>query len=128
MKKKNKKIFNDKIYFDEKKFFIRSLKNSDINKNYFNWFKNENNTRFIVNSSFKNIKDLKDYYLDQINKKNIFLGIFETRTKKHIGNIKFQNINFVKKTAFVGIFSGDKSYQNKSLGSKPAKSLGSIPW
>ena len=37
-----KKTSNNKIYFDDKNFFIRSLKNTDINNNYLNWFKKKN--------------------------------------------------------------------------------------
>ena len=107
-----------KIYFDKGKFFIRILKEKDINKNYLNWFKNKNNTKFIVNSSFNDLSDLKEYYKYQIKKKSIFFGIFVKKTNKHIGNIKFEKINTVTKTASVGIFLGNTSYQNKSLGSK----------
>tara|TARA_B110000027_G_scaffold39742_1_gene43870 strand:+ start:321 stop:1694 length:1374 start_codon:yes stop_codon:yes gene_type:complete len=113
-----KKTSNNKIYFDDKNFFIRSLKNTDINNNYLNWFKKKNNTKYIVHSSFKELKDLKAYYINEIKKKSIFFGIFESKTNKHIGNIKFQKINLIKKTASVGIFLGNTSYQNKGLGSK----------
>ena len=109
---------NKIIYFHEGNFFIRYLKKSDINNNYLNWFKNKNNTKFIVNSNFKELKDLKKYYKNQIKKKNIFFGIFDSKTNKHIGNIKFEKINIIKKTASVGIFLGNANYQNKSLGSK----------
>ena len=72
-----KKTSNNKIYFDDKNFFIRSLKNTDINNNYLNWFKKKNNTKYIVHSSFKELKDLKAYYINEIKKKSIFFGIFE---------------------------------------------------
>ena len=39
VKKIVKKTSNNKIYFDDKNFFIRNLKNTDINNNYLNWFK-----------------------------------------------------------------------------------------
>ena len=110
-------MFDSKNYFDNRKFFIKNLKYKDINKNYLDWFKNKNNTKFIINSNFESLVDLKNYYTNQINKKNIFLGIFESKTHKHIGNIKFEKINFVKKTANVGIFLGNIYYQNQSLGS-----------
>ena len=95
---------------------IRKLKFSDINENYLSWFKDKNNTKFIKVSSIKGLKDLKEYYKKQ-NKKNYFLGIFESTTNRHIGNIKFEKIDFKKKIAFVGIFLGDTKYQNKGIGS-----------
>ena len=104
------------VYFNNKNYYIRKLKFSDINENYLSWFKDKNNTKFIKVSSIKGLKDLKEYYKKQ-NKKNYFLGIFESITNRHIGNIKFEKIDFKKKTAFVGIFLGDTKYQNKGIGS-----------
>ena len=116
--KMQKKIFDSKNYFNNRNFFIRHLKETDINKNYLNWFKDKDNKNFIINSNFESLKDLKIYYKNQIRKKKIFLGIFNSNTNKHIGNIKFEKINFVKKSAVVGIFLGDKDYRNQGIGSK----------
>ena len=96
-------MFSDRIYFNDKKYFIRALKEKDINQNYLKWFANKNNTKFIVNSNFTNLKDLKKYFKKQIKEKNIFLGIFNSKTLNHIGNIKFQNVD-MKKKAFVEFF------------------------
>ena len=109
---------DSKTYFNNKKFFIRNLKETDINKNYLNWFKNIKNKKFIVNSNFENLKELKIYYKNQIKEKSIFFGIFDSNTNKHIGNIKFDNIKHIKKSAWVGIFLGDTNYRNQSIGSK----------
>ena len=68
---------DSKTYFNNKKFFIRNLKETDINKNYLNWFKNIKNKKFIVNSNFENLKELKIYYKNQIKEKSIFFGIFD---------------------------------------------------
>ncbi len=111
-------MFSNRIYFNDKKYFIRALKEKDINQNYLKWFANKNNTKFIVNSNFTNLKDLKKYYKKQIKEKNIFLGIFNSKTLNHIGNIKFQNVDIKKKEAFVGIFLGNINYQNQNVGSK----------
>ena len=116
--KMQKKIFDDKSYFNDGNFFIRSLKEKDININYLNWFKNKDNKKFIVNSNFESLEDLKIYYRNQIKEKKIFLGIFDSNTNKHIGNIKFEKINLVKKSAVVGIILGDTNYQNQGIGSK----------
>lgn len=112
-------MLNKKFYFDDKKYFIRKLKNQNINKNYLNWFKNKkNSTKFIVNSDFKNLNELKKYYKNQIKKKSIFLGIFNSFKNEHIGNIKFDKIDLNKKIANIGIFLGNINYHNKKVGSK----------
>ena len=82
------------------------------------WFENKKNIKLIKNSNLKKLEDLKNYYQNQIDKKNIFLGIFESKTHKHIGNIKFEKVDHVKKKAYVGILLGDTTYQNLGIGSK----------
>ena len=112
-------MLNNNVYFyGNKKFYLRNLKKSDINMTYLSWLENKKNTKFIVNSNLKRLDKLKDYYQNQIDKKNIFLGIFESKTHKHIGNIKFEKIDHVKKKAYVGILLGDTTYQNLGIGSK----------
>ena len=109
---------NNVYYYENKKFYLRNLKESDINTAYLSWFENKKNIKLIKNSNLKKLDDLKNYYQNQIDKKNIFLGIFESKTHKHIGNIKFERVDHVKKKAYVGILLGDTTYQNLGIGSK----------
>ena len=109
---------NNVYYYENKKFYLRNLKKSDINIAYLSWFENKKNIKLIKNSNLKKLDDLKNYYQNQIDKKNIFLGIFESKTHKHIGNIKFEKVDHVKKRAYVGILLGDTTYQNLGIGSK----------
>jgi len=51
--------------------------------------------------------------------KVIFLGIFVKKNKKtflHIGNIKFENINYKKNCATLGILIGKKEFRNLGIG------------
>ena len=109
---------NNVYYYENKKFYLRNLKKSDVNTAYLSWFENKKNIKLIKNSNLKKLEDLKNYYQNQIDKKNIFLGIFESKTHKHIGNIKFEKVDHVKKKAYVGILLGDTTYQNLGIGSK----------
>ena len=88
---------NNVCYYENKKFYLRNLKKSDINIAYLSWFENKKNIKLIKNLNLKKLDDLKNYYQNQIDKKNIFLGIFESKTHKYIGNIKFEKVDHVKK-------------------------------
>ena len=109
---------NNVYYYENKKFYLRNLKESDINTAYLSWFENKKNIKLIKNSNLKKLDDLKNYYQNQIDKKNIFLGIFESKTHKYIGNIKFEKVDHVKKKAYVEILLGETNYQNLDIGSK----------
>ena len=109
---------NNVYYYENKKFYLRNLKKSDINIAYLSWFENKKNIKLIKNLNLKKLDDLKNYYQNQIDKKNIFLGIFESKTHKYIGNIKFEKVDHVKKKAYVEILLGETNYQNLDIGSK----------
>ena len=101
-----------------KRFFIKKLTLSNVNKTYFSWFKDPVINKNIVTSdsvAVGGIKYLKLYVSKKINKKNIlFLGIF-TKKKTHIGNIKFEPISIKSHTAVVGILIGNKRWRGKGV-------------
>jgi aryl-alcohol dehydrogenase-like predicted oxidoreductase len=102
-----------------KNIFLRDLRISDINHNYFSWFDDNSIKNIIKKNSYRNIDDLKKYFRNQILNKVIFLGIFVKKSKKtflHIGNIKFENINYKKNYATLGILIGNKEFRNIGIG------------
>ena len=102
-----------------KNIFLRDLRISDINHNYFSWFEDNSIKNIIKKNSYRNIDDLKKYFRNQILNKVIFLGIFVKKSKKnflHIGNIKFENINYKKNYATLGILIGNKEFRNIGIG------------
>ena len=102
-----------------KNIFLRDLRISDINHNYFSWFEDNSIKNIIKKNSYRNIDDLKKYFRNQILNKVIFLGIFVKKSKKnflHIGNIKFENINYKKNYATLGILIGKKEFRNIGIG------------
>jgi len=101
-----------------KRFLIKKLTLTNVNKTYFSLFKDPVITKNIVTSdsvATGGIKYLKLYVSKKINKKNIlFLGIF-TKKKIHIGNIKFEPISRKRNTAIAGILIGNKKWRRKGV-------------
>jgi len=48
---------NEKLFFEN--YYLKLLSEKDINQNYLNWFKNNNN-KFIVNKKYKKIQKKKN--------------------------------------------------------------------
>lgn len=112
----------NRILIKTDRFILKNLRVKDVNINYINWIKYENKRFIEYNPPKLNINVLKKYVSKKINKKNcIFLGIF-TRSKKYIGNLKFEPINFKLKYAFMGILIGDKKWKGKGVGFEVLKS------
>ena len=78
-----------------KNYLLKKMTVKMINNNYLNWFR-DNETKKYINSSPQNLNDLKKY-LKNINKdpKTFFWAIF--KNKKHVGNIKIDEIDLKKK-------------------------------
>ncbi len=96
-----------------KNYILNKMTMKMINNNYLNWFKDIDSKKYI-NSSPKNLDDLKKY-LKNVNKdpKNFFWAIL--KNKKHVGNIKIDEIDLKKKRGTLGILIGDKKFRNVGL-------------
>lgn len=112
--KKNIKIQGERIY-------LRELEVEDVSKEYCNWL-NDPETNKYLETKRATIRGLKEYVRQKKENKNcLFLGIFLKGSNKHIGNIKFETIDWSKKTTGVGIMIGDKGYINKGIGTETMK-------
>ena len=54
--------------------------------------------------------------LQQIGDKNYVMGIIDKRTNTLIGNCGLMDIDFINRSAELGIFIGEKDYRNKGFG------------
>ena len=97
-----------------KRFEIKKLKLSDVNKKYFSWFNDPIVKKYIL---FKpnNLSELKNDINKKLKKKDSLLfGIFHK--KKHLGNIFLDKIDIYKKKATIGILIGDKNWRGRKVG------------
>ena len=81
---------------------LKTLKLTEINQRYLNWFKDPNVKKYISYTP-KNLSDLKKNTRQIIKEKNsFFFGIFYK--SKHIGNLKIHNIDYQNFSASLGKF------------------------
>ena len=110
-------MISKNIKIKKDNFFLKRLSLKNLSKNYYNWFKDLTVKKFIKSKYKSNAELIKDT-LKEINKNNqIFFGIFlNKKNLKHIGNVKFHDINVKKKTSWIGILIGEKKYRNRGFG------------
>ena len=102
-------------FIKTKRFFLKPLMLKDVKKHYYNWFNEKEIKRFLKNTIYKNLNDLKNYTEIEISKKDVvFFGIF-TKSNFHIGNIKLYNIK-KNHSCELGLIIGDKKWRNKHVG------------
>lgn len=101
-----------------KRFTLRELVASDASELYLDWLKNENNQKYIITSKeTQTINDLENYISTKnISPNAILWGIFHENI--HIGNIKYEPINFNESYAVMGILIGDLNWRGKGIASE----------
>jgi ribosomal-protein-alanine N-acetyltransferase len=101
------------IIIKTKRLLIRNLTKDDVSTNYLNWLSDKDNLKYIVSANETNTLENLKNYVEKINleKNIIFLGIFDRQTNLHIGNVKFEPVDIIKKYAVMGILIGNNEYK-----------------
>jgi ribosomal-protein-alanine N-acetyltransferase len=101
---------------ETKRLIIRQLSCLDKIDNYHSWMRSKSN--LFIESVNSNVSKEDLYkYIDEKNSSDtaLLFGIFDKETKKHIGNGKFEPINFLQKFTVLGLFIGDVEFRGKGL-------------
>jgi RimJ/RimL family protein N-acetyltransferase len=106
-----------KDFLETDRFIVRSIELTDANENYLSWFESSENTIHINTANdIRSLSDIVDYVKSRATKEDVlFLAIVLKETKLHIGNIKFEPLDFINERAYLGIFIGDPSWRNKGV-------------
>ena len=98
-----------------KRFLLRQLIIDDIGNSYLSWLNREKNPYIEYCKNHSTMEELKAYVNEREKRQDVlFLGVF-TKQKQHIGNIKYEPIDFKGKTATMGILIGDSDWRGKGV-------------
>lgn len=101
----------DGYFMEGDRIYFREVRLSDVGDNYYNWMNDKEVTRYLESGFFPNsIEQLREYVVSKQNdRNNVFLAIVLKGSGNHIGNIKLGPIDWIHRTADVGIIIGDKN-------------------
>ncbi len=107
-------------FLDGDLIYLREIRTSDADGNYFRWMNDTEITRYLESRfSSHSVEDLDNYISKlQGDKDNVFLAIITKSSDQHIGNIKLGPINWNHGRAEIGLVVGDKSYWGKGVGTE----------
>lgn len=110
------------IFLEGKRILLRPITKADLTPTYLQWLNDEEVTKFNSHATFPNTQEKMEAYYNSLqdNNKNVVLAIIEKATKKHIGNVSLQQINWVSKNAEFAILLGDKEFWGKGIGEEAA--------
>lgn len=115
------KLDSEKIQINTERFVLRQLTVDDITDTYLSWLTKEKHPFLDYVDKYSSIEDLQAYVSERQSREDVlFLGIY-TKKKKHIGNIKYEPINFINKSAILGILIGDRYWKGKGVANEVIK-------
>jgi [ribosomal protein S5]-alanine N-acetyltransferase len=102
---------------DTERFGLRRLTTRDATARYLGWLADEDARRYIqAASATRSLDDLRNYIAERTTKVDVlFLGIFERTNGAHIGNIKYEPINFACGSAEMGILVGESGWRGRGV-------------
>ncbi|PWS28172.1 N-acetyltransferase [Pedobacter yonginense] len=113
----------DVPFIDSEQIYLRELRESDLSGPWYTWLNDVDVTTFQNKGIFPNsIEKQTQYYNSLINNPNeVVLAIIEKESGKHIGCTGLHNINWVHRSAELGIVIGDRNAWGKKFGKQAWK-------
>jgi [ribosomal protein S5]-alanine N-acetyltransferase len=111
------------IIIKTERFLLRPLVEDDVDDHYLSWINGSNKSSYIdYSSQNRSIEEIRAYIHQRKDDDSVlFLGIFVRESGKHIGNIKYEPIDFVSKIATMGILIGEKKWRGKGVATEVIK-------
>ena len=105
------------------RFYLRPLTKKDASVRYLSWMADTVINKYIESAKYtNNLKSLESFVMEKSNKSDcLFLGIFLRQSHLHIGNIKYEPINFRSGYAVMGVMIGDINWRGKNVFSEVLK-------
>jgi [ribosomal protein S5]-alanine N-acetyltransferase len=98
------------------RFYLRHLEQEDATPKYLSWLKDPGVSRFICTATqSQKLEDLRKYIGEKTSENSLFWGIFERSNLEHIGNIKYEPIDRVNRSATMGILIGEATWHGKGV-------------
>ncbi len=98
------------------RFRLRPLTVADVSPRYLSWLSEDRALRFINSATGDNqLEELKSYVSQREGREDVlFLGIF-THAGEHIGNIKYEPLDYRMGAAVMGILIGEVAWRGKGV-------------
>lgn len=101
-------------------FYLRELRLEDLQGNWYAWFNDEEVTRYQNKKVFPNSREKQTEYFEFLKKStsDVVLAIVEGQTHRHVGNVGLHKIDWVHRSAEVGIVIGEKECWGQGMGTE----------
>lgn len=116
-------VSEQKPFVEGKRILLRPLSRRDVNEMYLSWLNDPEVNRFNSHAIFPYSKEELTRYVAGSSKdrSKVILAIVDKTTKRHIGNVTLQSIDWVARSAEFAILIGEKTKWGKGIGVEVGK-------
>lgn len=102
-------------FVDGDRIYLREVRPSDVNENYYRWMNDPAVTRYLESGFYPNSTEGLREYVTRMSgdRDGVFLAIVLKDGDRHIGNIKLGPINWIHRFADVGLLIGERDCWGK---------------
>ncbi len=105
-------------FLENEHFYMRELRESDLDGHWYAWFNDSLVTQFQNKKIFPNTREKQRAYFDSIQNSDtdVVLAIIDKHTEQHFGNVGLHRIDWVHRSAELGIVIGEMDFWGKGYG------------
>lgn len=107
------------FYMDDA-FYLRPLRATDLNGGWPAWFNDSEVTRYQAKGFYPNTYEGQKKYYDSLieSRTDVVLAIVDRVSDRHIGNVGLHQIDYVHRTAVLGIVIGERDAWGRGIGAR----------
>jgi len=104
-----------KRYVEGKRLYLREVRESDVNENYYRWLNDPEVNQFLETRYVpRSLENIRDYVRHMDGKQDeVFMAICLKNGDRHVGNIKVGPINQIHRYGDVSLLIGEKDCWGK---------------
>jgi ribosomal-protein-alanine N-acetyltransferase len=111
------------IYELNKEYYVRPLRQDDIDGPYVGWFEDQEVCRYNEHGKFFKTQASFQQYLSELGNQDRVVWAICHVTDGHIGNISLQDISLIDRVAEFAIIMGDRRHWGRGVASMAGRTL-----
>lgn len=111
-----------KYFIEGERIGLSKLSAREATTDYVDWMNDPDVTRFLVSGAFPaDLHDIERYIATSHSPTRLAFAIYRKDTKRHIGNVKLDHIDWVSRHADLGIMIGDRAAWGNGFGTEATR-------
>lgn len=106
------------MIFRDSNFYLRELRQADLAGNWYRWLNDPEVTKHQNKGILPNSLEKQTAYYQhlQSSSADVVLAICDSKTERHIGNVGLHKIDWIHRSAELGIVIGEKEFWGRGIG------------